>query len=114
MKSNKIVVSFARIDNVVIGKLDEFPRELCGKGVIIGNGEYSIRSVSYSDMTSDILYLSGSFMRKENLLAHAFPTTDKAREALKNWKQLIREYNSRAETVEHDEDTIGIAWERAE
>ena len=114
MENNKIIVTFARVDNVVIGKLDEFPRELCGKGVIITNGGYSIRSVSYSDMTSDILYLSGSFMRKENLFAHAFPTAYMAREALKNWKQLIREYNSRAETVEHDEDTISVAWERAE
>lgn len=110
----KIIVTFARVDNVVIGKLEDFPRELCGKGVIIDNGAYSIRSVSYSDMTSDILYLSGSFMRKENLFAKAFPSTDKAKEALKNWKQLIQDYNSRPETDELDEDSISVAWERAE
>ena len=111
MKIEKIIVTFARVENVVIGKLNEFPIELRGKGVIIDNGAYAIRSVSSSAMTNDILYLSGSCVREENLFAHAFPTTDKAREALKNWKQLIQKYNSRAET---DEDSISIGWERAE
>lgn len=110
----KIIVTFARVDNVVIGRLEDFPKELCGKGDIIDNGAYAIRSVSYSDMTSDILYLSGSFMRKENLIAHAFPSTDKAKEALKNWKQLIRDYNSRSKINERDEDSINVVWECVE
>lgn len=113
MESNKIVVEFAIVGNVVIGKLDEFPKELRGKGVVVENEFYSIRSVEHSEMTPTALYLSGRSKVGEILFSYTFPNVDEAKEAVKNWKQLIRKYNSRFKTDERSEDSI-IEWERVE
>ena len=100
MESNKIIVDFMRVENVLIAKLIEFPKELRGEGVIIENDFYSIRSVAHSEMTPTALYLSGSSKAEEILFSYTFPNVDEAKEAVKNWKQLIRKYNSRLKTDE--------------
>ena len=112
MESNKIVVNLAVVENVVIGKLVEFPKELRGKGVIVENDYYGIRSVEHSEMTPTVLYLSGLSKVGEILFSYTFPNVDAAKEAVKNWKHLIRKYNSQFKTDERS-DSI-IEWERVE
>ena len=114
MKIEKIIVDFMRVENVLIAKLIEFPKELRGEGAIEENDFYSIRSVDHSEMTPTVLYLSGRDKVGEILFSYTFPNVDEAKEAVKNWKQLIRKYNSRLKTDEGNKDSTSLAWERAE
>ncbi len=83
MESNKIVVDFTIVGNVVIGKLNDFPEELRGKGVIAENDFYSIRSVDHSEMTPSALYLSGRSKLGEILFAYTFSCVDEAKKLSK-------------------------------
>ena len=108
MKSNKIVVDFIRVENILIAKLIELPRKLWGIGKIIEDGEYSIRSITYTEITPDILFLGGN-REEHDTVSFAFKDEITAKKALENFKHLIREYNSR-----HEKDGRTIEWERAE
>ena len=60
MESNKIIVHFARIKNVLIADIVNMPKELVGSGKIVDNECYEVASVSYATLTSKVLYLTGS------------------------------------------------------
>ena len=109
MKSNKIVVHFTRIENVLIAKLVKFPEDLRGRSIIIEGGGYSISSMAYTDISRYCLFLSGMAGRKEVLAAHAYKDEIEAKKALENFKHLIHKYNSCCE-----KDDTTIAWERAQ
>ena len=108
MKSNKIVVDFIRVENVLIAKLIELPIKLWGRGKIIGDGKYSIQSVRYTEITPVTLFLGGN-REEHGTASFVFVDEIKAKKALENFKHLIHEYNSRC-----DEDDTTIEWERAE
>ena len=115
MENNKIVVDFMRVENVLIAKLVEFPKDLCGRSIIIENGDYSISSLAYTDISTNCLFLSGVAGREEVLAAHAYKDEIKAKKALENFKLLIRKYNSyyeKADTLM--KEGLSIKWERAE
>lgn len=108
MGSNKIVVDFIRVENILIAKLIELPRKLQGIGRIIDNGEYSIRSVACTEITPTALFLGGE-REEHDAVPFAFKDEIAAKTALENFKHLIHEYNSR-----HEKDGTTIEWERAE
>ena len=108
MENNKIVVDFIRVENVLIAKLIELPRKLWGIGKIIDDGKYSIRSVTYTEITPAILFLGGK-REEHDIVSFAFKDEIGAKTALENFKHLIHKYNSCCE-----KDDTTIAWERAE
>ena len=108
MKSNKIVVDFIRVDNILIAKLIKFPRKLWGSGKIIGKGKYSIESIAYTEITPVTLYLGGT-CEEGGSVSFTFKNEIEAKTALENFKHLIHKYNSCCE-----KDDTTIAWERAE
>ena len=108
MESNKIVVDFIRVENVLIAKLVELPRKLWGTGKIISDGKYSIKSIGYTEITPVALYLGGT-CEKCGTVSFTFTDEIEAEKALENFKHLIHEYNSCCE-----KDDTTIAWERAE
>lgn len=108
MESNKIVVDFIRVENILIAKLIELPRKLWGIGKIIDNGKYSIQSQFHSDITPHALFLGG-IREEHDAVSFAFKNEIEAKTALENFKHLIHKYNSCGE-----KDDTTIAWERAE
>lgn len=108
MKSNKIVVDFIRVENILIAKLVEFPRKLRGIGKIIDDGKYSIRSRYCTQITPLTLYLSGT-CEECGTVSYTFKDEIEVKTALEKFKNLIHKYNSCCEK----EDTT-IEWERAE
>ena len=115
MESNKIIVDFMRVENVLIAKLVEFPTDLCGRSIIIEDGEYSISSTAYTEISRYCLFLSGVARRKEVLAAHAYKDEVEAKKALEHFKLLIREYNSSdGKSDTPMEEGLSIKWERAE
>ena len=108
MESNKIVVDFIRVENVLIAKLIELPRKLWGSGKIIKDGEYSIQSVRYTEITPVTLFLGGN-REEHDTVSFAFKDEISAKKALENFKHLIHEYNSR-----YEKDDTTIEWERVE
>lgn len=115
MKIEKIIVDFMRVENVLIAKLVELPKDLCGRSIIIENGGYSISSMAYTGISRYCLFLSGVVGRKEVLAAHAYEDEIEAKKALENFKLLIHEYNSRCEKADTTmKESLSIKWERAE
>ena len=108
MGSNKIVVDFIRVENILIAKLIHLPRKLWGKGKIIGKGKYSIESIGYTEMTPVTLYLGGT-CEEYGTVSFTFKDEIDAKTALEKFKELIHKYNSCCE-----KDDTTIAWERAE
>lgn len=108
MKKEKIVVDFMRVGKTLVVKVVKFPEELKGGGTIISDGTYVIKSLSYTDITEDRLYLSGIAENKEGIAAHSFRNVRTAKKALKRFKHLINTYNA---AFASDDTT---AWVRAE
>ena len=108
MESNKIVVDFIRVENVLIAKLIELPRKLWGIGTIIDDGKYSIQSHFHTEITPVALFLGG-IREEHDAESFTFKNEIEANTALENFKRLIHKYNS---CCENDDTTI--AWERAE
>lgn len=108
MKIEKIVVDFIRVENSLIARLIELPRKLWGIGKIIDDGKYSIRSVTYTEITPTILFLGGK-REEHDTVSFAFKDEISAKTALENFKHLIHKYNSC-----YEKDDTTIAWERAE
>lgn len=115
MKIEKIIVDFIRVENVLIAKLVEFPKDLCGSSIIIVGGDYALASIAYTAVSRHTLYLSGVSERKEAFAAYAYEDEIEAKKALENFKLLIREYNSRCEKADTTmKEDLLIKWERAE
>ena len=114
MKREKIIVDFIRVENILIAKLIELPIELRGKGKIIDGGSYSLRSVSYTEITPNILFLSGT-QEVNDTVSFTFTDEIAAKKALENFKLLITKYNSRRKKADTTmEKDLPIKWERAE
>ena len=112
MGSNKIVVRFARIKNVLIADIVNMPKELVGSGEIVSNEHYEIASVSYALLTSKVLYLTGSLdYNNDGYLSYNYDTEGEAREALECFSELISKYNK---GVSSTGVRASVAWKRAE
>lgn len=111
MKSNKIIVDFTRVKNVLIAKIINMPNELVGSGKIVSNEHYEIASVSYALLTSKVLYLTGRLDYNDGYLSYSYDTEREAQEALKCYSELISKYNK---GVSSTDVRASVAWERAE
>ena len=112
MKSNKIVVDFARVKNVLIADIINMPKELVGSGEIVSNGHYEIASVSYALLTSKVLYLTGRLDYNDGCLSYSYDTEREAQEALEGYTELIMEYNKSISSTNVNAGVIN--WRRAE
>ena len=100
MESNKIVVHFARIKNVLIADIVNMPKELVGSGEIVSNERYEIASVSYALLTSNVLYLTGSLdYNNDYYLSYSYDTEGEAQAALEGYSELISKYNKSTSTT---------------
>lgn len=108
MKKEKIVVDFMRVGKTLSVKVVKFPGELRGRGVIISDGTYVIKSISYTDICEDVLYLSGVDDNGESIATYSFRNVRTAKKALKRFKHLIIVYNM---AFVSDETSV---WERVE
>ena len=111
MESNKIVVDFARVKNILIAKIINMPKELVGSGEIVSNEHYEIASVSYALLTSKVLYLTGRLDYNDGYLSYSYDTEREAQEALECYSELISKYNK---GVSSTDVRASVAWERAE
>ena len=111
MESNKIVVDFARVKNILIAKIINMPKELVGSGEIVSNEHYEIASVSYALLTSKVLYLTGRLDYNDGYLSYSYDTEREAQEALECYSELISKYNK---GVSSTDVRTTIVWERAE
>ena len=111
MESNKIVVHFARIKNVLIADIINMPKELVGSGEIDSNERYEIASVSYALLTSKVLYLTGRLDYNDGYLSYSYDTEREAQEALECYSELISKYNK---GVSSTDVRASVVWERAE
>lgn len=113
MESNKIVVDFTRIKNVLIADIVNMPKELVGSGEIVSNERYEIASVSYALLTSKVLYLTGSLdYNNDCYLSYNYDTEVEAQEALECYTELISKYNKRISSTGVRAGLIN--WGRAE
>ena len=113
MESNKIVVHFARIKNVLIADIVNMPKELVGSGEILSNERYEILSVSYAVLTSKVLYLTGSLdYNNGHYLSYNYDTEGEAQAALEGYTELIMKYNKSISST--DVNAGVIKWERVE
>ena len=113
MESNKIIVDFMRVENVLIAKIINMPNELVGSGKIVGNGRYEIASVYYAMITSKVLYLTGSLdYNNDCYLSYNYDTQREAQAALECYSELISKYNKSISST--DINAGDIKWERAE
>lgn len=113
MESNKIIVNFARVKNILIADIVNMPKELVNSGTIISNERYSVVSVSYAEIKGKTLYLTGSHdYRTDNYSSYSYNTEDEAQAALEGFSALITEYNKRIKTS--NDCTCAINWRRAE
>ena len=113
MGSNKIVVHFARIKNVLIADIVNMPKELVGSGEIVSNERYEIASVSYALLTSEVLYLTGSLDYNNGYyLSYNYDTEGEAQAALEGYTELIMKYNKSISSTGVNAGVI--KWERAE
>ena len=111
MESNKIVVDFTRVKNVLIAKIINMPKELVGSGEIDSNERYEIASVSYALLTSKVLYLTGRLDYNDGYLSYSYDTEREAQEALECYSELISKYNK---GVSSTDVRASVVWERAE
>ena len=112
MGSNKIVVHFARIKNVLIADIVNMPKELVGSGEIVSNERYEIASVSYALLTINVLYLTGSLdYNNDCYLSYNYDTEGEAQEALECFSELIIKYNK---SILSTGDRASVEWERVE
>lgn len=113
MESNKIVVHFARIKNVLIADIVNMPKELVGSGKIVGNERYEVASVSYAALTSKVLYLTGSLDYNNGYyLSYNYDTEGEAQAALECYSELISKYNK---SISATGVRAGVLnWRRAE
>ena len=113
MESNKIVVEFARIKNVLIADIVNMPKELVGSGEILSNERYKIASVSCAVLTSKVLYLTGSLDYNNGYyLSYNYDTEGEAQAALEGYTELIMKYNKSISST--NVNAGGINWRRAE
>ena len=113
MESNKIVVHFARIKNVLIADIVNMPKELVGSGEIVSNERYEIASVSYAVLTSKVLYLTGSLDdNNDYYLSYNYDTEGEAQAALECFSELIIKYNKSISSTGVRAGVIN--WRRAE
>ena len=113
MESNKIVVDFARIKNVLIADIVNMPKELVGSGEIISNERYEIASVSYAMLESKVLYLTGSLdYNNDYYLSYNYDTEGEAQAALDGYMELITKYNKSIYSTNVNAGVIN--WRRAE
>ena len=111
MESNKIVVDFARIKNVLIADIINMPKELVGSGEIVSNERYEIASLSYALLTSKVLYLIDRLDYNAGYLSYSYDTEREAQEALECYSELISKYNK---DVSSTDVRASVAWVRAE
>ena len=111
MESNKIVVDFVRVKNILIAKIINMPKELVGSGEIVSNEHYVIASLSYALLTSKVLYLTGRLDYNAGYLSYSYDTEREAQEALECYSELISKYNK---GVSSTDVRTTIVWERAE
>ena len=111
MESNKIIVDFTRVKNVLIAKIINMPKELVGSGEIVSNERYEIASVSYALLTSKVLYLTGRLDYNDGYLSYSYDTQREAQEALECYSELISKYNK---GVSSTDARASVVWERAE
>ena len=112
MESNKIVVDFARVKNILIAKIINMPKELVGSGEILSNECYEIASVSYAVLTSKVLYLTGRLDYNDGYLSYSYDTEGEAQAALEGYTELIMEYNKSISSTNVNAGVIN--WRRAE
>lgn len=93
MESNKIIVNFARVKNVLIADIVNTPKELVGKGEIVGNERYKVASEYVAALTNGTLYLTGSSDDNSGYLSCDYGTEGEAQAALECYSELINKYN---------------------
>lgn len=94
MESNKIIVNFARVKNVLIADIVNTPKELVGKGEIVGNERYKVSSAYVAALTNGTLYLTGSSDDNSGYcLSYNYGTEGEAQAALECYSELINKYN---------------------
>lgn len=111
MESNKIVVDFARVKNILIAKIINMPKELVGSDEIVSNEHYEIASVYNALLTSKVLYLTGRLDYNDGYLSYSYDTEREAQEALECYSELISKYNK---GVSSTDVRASVVWERAE
>lgn len=113
MESNKIIVDFTRVKNVLIAEIIEFPSSLRGAGTIIESEKYKLASACYTMLCSKTLFLTGCLdKRATRVMSYDYGTDEEAQAALESFSELIAAYNRRdaATGVVKGE----IYWRRAE
>nr|DAF33052.1 MAG TPA: hypothetical protein [Caudoviricetes sp.] len=113
MNSNKIIVHFARVKNVLIADIVNMPKVLIGSGKIIGDERYEIASASYAALTCKVLYLTGNLDNNEGYyLSYSYGTEGEAQAALECFSELIKHYNNVKAEVNIRAGVLN--WRRAE
>ena len=113
MKSEKIVVDFTRIENIVIANVVNTPADIIGKGMIIENERFVIESIHFRDLNNITLFLHGSKDVDDDqlhLVAHTYKNAKEAKDAIEGFKNLITEFNSKR----GENAVTNLKWERAE
>lgn len=109
MESNKIIVDFARVKNILLAEIINTPTPLKGTGTIIANEGYKISSVHYAMLTGKTLYLTGLSDDSTRPMSYDYATDEEAQRALDKFSELIRQYNE-----DHNAGNECGIWRRAE
>ena len=104
---NKIKVEFHRTENFVYGKVLEMPEEIRDTSLLLRKGVYALYSISCPEIRDygAALYLRGA--RKAQDLAwfkYEYASTEKAKEAVTAFKNLIKEWNEKNVDVLDEEE----------
>lgn len=115
MNSNKIIVDFGRIENIVIARVVNTPNGIIGKGTIERGGEFSLRSFKFCDLCENILYLHGEedYGKPSRFICYQYDTIEEAEKAINAYSYLITRFNSNYEG-DNPIENLNIELERVE
>ncbi len=104
MNSNRIIVRFWQIDQVVLAKVEAFPDALRGEG-LIGKKDvagYFLSSRESPGLLETNLTLQGTYRERDNVLAiHVYGNSEEAELAIASFSNLIEEWNKQEEPIGH-------------
>lgn len=115
MNTNKIIVDFGRIENILIARVVNTPEGIIDKGTIETGGEFSIRSFKYCDLCENMLYLHGTedYGKPPRFICFQYDTADEAEKAINAYSYLITRFNSNYEG-DNPIEKLNIELERVE
>ena len=107
---SKLKVWFLRKKNVVLMEVLEQDENLRSKGLIVENGDYSIRSVGNPALGRNTLFVRGESIEMDaNVTAREYSTVEAAKEAISAFYKMIHEFNAGTTADDNDDIEITIA-----